>query len=83
MTIELPSELQQRLEAEARRQGVDVSEYVRAILAATTPPDHAPKAGRADRVRALKGRYAAQHSSVADFLREKHEDTLREDPDRL
>jgi hypothetical protein len=87
LTIDVPNELQERLQDVANQQGLRVEDLVRHALEAlvvppvTNGPDlrSLSRAERAKRIETVVAKYANLPGSVEEFLRSKHEDTEREE----
>jgi hypothetical protein len=75
LTIHLPQEQETRLLQQARRRGRDATEYVLRLI----EQDLAPPAASKQRKISARGKYAGSTRTVDDFLREKHEETEREE----
>ena len=91
LLLKITPELERRLEGQARQRGLSASDYARELvetgLAESTeavPPNVAAwralsQEEREQRVREVAGKYHSTLGSVDQFLREKHEETAREE----
>jgi Antitoxin ParD len=80
LTIDLPSDLQQRLKAAAEQRGQSIHDYLRGQLERLLPP--APPSETRDergtRVLTGAGKFAHVPFSSDDLCRERYEEGLRE-----
>lgn len=87
LTLELPSEIEAALRADAAAHDMDAAQWALDVIAARYGLQKQQEAQRA-RVAAGYGKYAGIGGSVDDFLREKHEEVaneiaLEEERDRM
>ena len=79
LTLELPTEIEAALRADAAAHGVEPSQWALGMLAERYQMKReADETARRKRVAAGYGKYAGLGSTVDEFLREKHEETERE-----
>jgi hypothetical protein len=82
VTLELPAEVESALEAKAARLGLRADELARRVVSdfahAPEPEPFAEEKRRAA-VRSLRGMLAGGTRTVDDFLRERHEESDREE----
>jgi hypothetical protein len=67
MTITPPDDLEKRIEAAARRHGLGVEDYARAVLEEAAPADREALLSEIDRVRAMTP--AVAQTDSAELLR--------------
>ena len=74
LTLDLSEDLETRLRTAAREKGVNEAEAIRLLLDRALPPAESPR-----QTRSALGKYAGFGPSVAEYLREKHAETAREE----
>lgn len=79
-TLEIPTELENALQAKARRLKIPVEHYVIEVLRHDAERNSAQaQEEHRRRVRELKGKYKQEIGMVDDFLRERREETAHDE----
>lgn len=81
LTLELPSEIEAALRADAAAHDMDAAQWVLDVIAARyglQKQQEARDASQRELAASLRGKYAGIGGRVDNFLREKHEEVARE-----
>ena len=80
LTLELPPELEQRLQAEAQAQGQNLQSFALSLLEQKTPATNSlHDKSRKRRVLTGYGKFAGIGGTVDEFLEERHAEAEREE----